>query len=108
MTALTLELPPELVARLRAEAARVGKPISTVVEEWLRERLPNTQSGDDREQARIALRVAGLLVENPLDPTLQRQVNAARLSLEQISADLDRAGGRPLSEIILEQRGPKE
>ena len=108
MTALTLELSTELVAQLHAEADRIGKPISTVVEEWLRERLPNTQPGDNREQARIALRAAGLLVENPLEPTLQRQVNGARLSLEQVSADLDQAGGQPLSEIILEQRGPKE
>ena len=108
MTALTLELSPELVARLRAEAERVGKPVSTVVEAWLRERLPHTQLGDGHERAQAALRAAGLLVENPLEPILQRRVDGAKLSLEQVSADLDQAGGRPLSEIILEQRGPKE
>jgi hypothetical protein len=29
------------------------------------------------------------------------------MTLEEVSAALDRAEGKPLSEIILEQRGPK-
>ncbi len=39
MTALTVELSPELYARLRAEAERQGKLPEGVVREWLTERL---------------------------------------------------------------------
>ena len=39
MAALTLELPPELYARLRAEAERLGRSVQDVAQEWLVERL---------------------------------------------------------------------
>lgn len=39
MTALVLDLPPELYARLHAEAERQGKPPESVAREWLNERL---------------------------------------------------------------------
>jgi predicted transcriptional regulator len=107
MTALTIELPPEIIARLRAEAERVGKPISTVVEEWLKQHLPDPPPLSERERARAALRAAGLLAEDPLGPALRLRAEQANVTLEEVSADLERAGGRPLSEIILEQRGPK-
>lgn len=34
MTTLTLELQPELYARLIQEAARLGQPVETLVAEW--------------------------------------------------------------------------
>jgi predicted transcriptional regulator len=107
MTALMLELPPELIARLQIEAERVGKPISAVVEEWAKEHLPDPPPPSERERARAALRAAGLLLEDPLGPALRQRVEQASVTLDEVSADLERAGGRPLSEIILEQRGPK-
>jgi len=60
---------------------------------------------DDREKARQALREAGLLTE--LHPDLIRLANL-NVSLEDVQASLARAGGKPLSEIILEQRGPND
>jgi predicted transcriptional regulator len=39
MTALTLELPPELYARLRAEAERLGRYAEEIAQDWLAERL---------------------------------------------------------------------
>lgn len=107
MTALTLELSPDVFARLRMEAERVGKPMSAVVQEWVAERLPAAPPASDRARARAALRAAGLLIEDPLGPELRRRAETAQVTLEEVSADLERAGGRPLSEIILEQRGPK-
>ena len=65
------------------------------------EPLPAT----DREQARDALRAAGLLAE--LGPNL-RAIADPSLSLEEIRAALSRIEGQPLSDIILEQRGPRE
>ncbi|HMO58209.1 MAG TPA: hypothetical protein PKA05_21315 [Roseiflexaceae bacterium] len=37
-----------------------------------------------------------------------RTAAGATLSLEEVQAILARAGGKPLSEIVIEQRGPKE
>ena len=50
-------------------------------------------------------RAAGLLVE--FTPEERARAEEVTVTLEQVSADLERAGGRPLSEIVLEQRGPK-
>jgi predicted transcriptional regulator len=106
MTELTLELPPEVYRRLNEEAARLGKPPHIVAEEWLAERLtrPTTRYENDREKARQALREAGLLTE--IGPHL-RELADPTVHLEEINAALDRAGGKKLGVIILEQRGPK-
>lgn len=106
MTALTLDLPADLYERLRAEAERQGKPPETVVQAWLAERLPAPGPADSRERSVAAMRAAGLLVEpTPEQIAWAKTVN---VTLEEVSAALDRAGGKPLSEIVLEQRGPKE
>lgn len=108
MTALTLELSPDLYDRLRAEAARRGTSAETVVEEWLAEHLPPPTPArpGERERVREALRAAGLLVE--FTPAEIARAEAVTVTLEEVRAALDRAGGQPLSEIVLEQRGPKE
>ncbi len=61
---------------------------------------------NEREQATAVLRAAGLLAEPGSE--LQRLAAEATLTLAEARAILDRAGGKPLSEIILEMRGPKE
>ncbi len=106
MTMLTLDLSPDLYERLRTEAERLGKPAATVAEKWLAERLPPPDPTSDRERVRAALRAAGLLVEPT--PEELAWAETVTVTLEEVSADLERAGGRPLSEIVLEQRGPKE
>mgnify|MGYP001141604300 CR=1 FL=1 len=106
MTVLNLKLPPEVYRRLHEEADRLGKPPQVVAEEWLAERLapPATAPSSDREKAHQALRAAGLLTE--LGPKLRRLANPT-VGMEEVSAALGRAGGKTLSEIVLEQRGPK-
>lgn len=106
MTALIVELPPELYARLRAEAERQGKPPEGIAQEWLTERLDSPTPTYDRERSIAAMRAAGLLVEP--SPAMVARASRATMTLEEVSAALDRAGGKPLSEVILEQRGPKE
>lgn len=106
MTELTLELPPEAYRRLSEEAVRLGKPPQTIAEEWLVERLTQatgTPDGD-RERARQALRDAGLLSQ--LGPNLRKLADPT-VPLKDVRTALDRAGGKTLSEIILEQRGTK-
>jgi predicted transcriptional regulator len=105
MTALTVELSPEVYDRLRNEAERQGKPPEGVVQEWVTERLAPALAYD-RERSIAAMRAAGLLVEP--SPAMVARAARATMTLEEVSAALDRAGGKPLSEIILEQRGPKE
>ena len=91
MATLTLDLPPELHERLRAEADRLGKPVATVVREWLAERLSSPAPASDRERARAALRAAGLLVE--FTPEERARAEEVTVTLEEVSADLERAGG---------------
>jgi len=103
MTTMTLDLPTELYQRLQAEATRAGRPVNDLVAAWLKERLAPLQS--ERERAIEVLRAAGLLAE----PSAEMQARAAKatMSLAEVQAALDRAGGKPLSEMIIEQRGPK-
>jgi len=106
MKVLNLKLPPQVYRRLREEAARLGKPPQVVAQEWLIERLtpPPAAPSSDRESARQALRAAGLLAE--LGPNLRRLADP-KVRLEDVRAALNRAGGKALSEVILEQRGPR-
>ena len=106
MTMVTLELPPETYHRLHEEADRQGKSPQLVAQEWLIERLSPLPPAPDstRERVRQAFRAAGLLVD--LSPDLRVRADPT-VHLEDVEASLARAGGKPLSEIVLEQRGPK-
>lgn len=104
MTTLTLELSPEKYERLRAEAERLGKAEEELAHEWLAERTTPLMSG--RERTTEVLRAAGLLTE--LSPEEKKCAARSKATLEEVRAALDRAGGKPLSEVIMEMRGPKE
>jgi hypothetical protein len=106
MTTVTLELPPELYERLQAEAQQIGAPIEVLIEDWLARRFPPPEPTAERERARAVLRAAGLLTE--LGPELKQRAARATATIEEIQAAFARAGGKPLSEIVIEQRGPKE
>lgn len=106
LTNLMLDLPSELYERLREEAEKAGKPPQVVAQEWLAERLSPPPSESEKERAIEVLRADGLLTE--LGPEGKRRAARSTATLEEVSAALDRAGGKPLSEIILEMRGPKE
>jgi hypothetical protein len=103
---MILHLPADLEQRLQWEANRTGKPAPIMAQEWLAERLAAAPPPELDERARVTevLRASGMLVE--LDPELKRRADPT-ISLEKVQAALDRAGGKPLSQIIMEQRGPK-
>jgi hypothetical protein len=61
---------------------------------------------DERERVAATLRAAGLLTE--LSPEEKARAARSTLTLEEARTILDRAGGKPLSEIVLDLRGPKE
>lgn len=104
MTTLTLDLPAELYEGLRLESARRGETIQTLAQKLLAERLAPPPT--EREQAVAALQAAGLLAE--LGPEEKQRAARSTATLEEVRAALDRVGGKPLSELILEMRGPKE
>lgn len=112
MTTLTIDVSSDVYARLRAAAKQQSKPVEVVAQEWLAERsaqiradLPPPAPQGERQRQTEALRAAGLLVE----PSAEMLAIAAQsdLTLDEARAILDRAGGKPLSEVILEMRGPK-
>ena len=107
MTTLTIDLPTDVYERLRMVAANQGKPIESLVSEWLVEKSVASESTEptERERLRSSLRAAGLLVEPSRE--MRELANESTLSLEEARAILDRVGGKPLSEVILEMRGPK-
>lgn len=113
MTTLTIELPAEAYQRLQAVATQQGTLIETLAQQWLTERsaqvrteLPPPAPPGERERVLAVLRATGLLAE--LGPAEKARAARSTLTLEQAQAILNRASGKPLSEIILEMRGPKE
>jgi hypothetical protein len=113
MTVLTIDIPADVYARMRAIATQQGKPVEEVAQKWLAEHsaevrtdLPPPAPAGEREQQIEILRKAGLLAES--GPELKARAARSKLTLEEARAILDRAGGKPLSEVILEMRGPKE
>lgn len=108
MTILMLELSSDLYNRLRWEANRRGRPVENVAHDLLDERLASPQPTplSERERVREALRAAGLLAE--LSPAEKERAARSTMTLEEVIAALDSTEGKPLSELILEMRGPKE
>lgn len=104
MATLTLDLSPEQYERLRAEAERLGKPEEELAREWLAEQITPLMS--ERERLRQALRASGLLAEP--SPEMKKRAARSKATLEEVQAAFARSKGKPLSEIVLEQRGPKE
>lgn len=51
-------------------------------------------------------RVAGLLTE--IGPELQKRASLSTATLDDVQAAFARVGGKPLSEVVIEQRGPAD
>lgn len=110
MTLLTIDLPADVYARISTVAVQQGKLVEDVARDWLaaqsmqaRTDLPPVAPAGERKRAIAVLRDAGLLATS--GPDLKARAARSTLTLEQARAILDRAGGQPLSEIILEMRG---
>jgi plasmid stability protein len=107
MTSLTINLPTDVYQRLEIAATQQGKPAAELAQEWLAEKSTEAVAAmSERDRVRAALRAAGLLAE--LSPEEKHLAAQSTLTLEEARAILDRTAGKPLSEIILEMRGPKE
>ena len=114
METLTLNLPSEVYDKLQHAAHQAGEAVETLAAAWLSERARSAASNTDassgtpsgeRERARAVLQDAGLLTE--LGPELKQRAGQSTATLEEVQAAFGRAGGKPLSEIVSEMRGPK-
>ena len=103
MIIVTLDLSPDTYQRLNEEAQRRGKPIEAVAEALLVERLATPMS--ERERATEVLRAAGLLAEP--GPEMKGRAARSTATLAEVQAALAKGTGKTLSEIVIEQRGPK-
>jgi predicted transcriptional regulator len=106
MTTLTIDVPTDIYERLRNIAEQRQTTVEAIAQGWLAEKSAAATVSNERERLRAVLRAAGKLAE--LSPEEKRRAAQSTLSLEEARAILDRAGGKPLSEIILDMRGPKE
>jgi len=107
MTLLLLELPPEVYERLSAEAEGTGDTVQVLARRLLEEQLgPTRRTATEKDRVAQVLRTAGLLTE--LGPEMQERARGSTATLEEVQAALDASEGRPLSEIVIEMRGPKE
>ncbi|MBI3942512.1 MAG: hypothetical protein HY326_05815 [Chloroflexi bacterium] len=102
---IEIELPPEIYQRLADEANRAGKPVETIAQEMLIERLLRPAIANERERATEILRAAGLLAE--LSPEEKERAARSTATLEEVQAAFAATAGKSLSEIVIEQRGPK-
>ena len=107
MTTLTLELSTEQYEQLQTAANQAGEPVQRDAHRLLTERVvPISKPLREREQVTEALRKAGLLAE--ISPEEKRRAESCTVTLDEVRAALDQSSGPPLSELIIEMRGPKE
>jgi hypothetical protein len=100
MTTLTLELPKDLLRILQERASERGQELQETALRILEKELaPEAKS--ERERVVEALRASGLV--RPLSEELQQMVDPT-ITHEEVEAAFAKAGGKPLSEIIIEQR----
>ncbi len=117
MSTLVLELPSNLLERLKIEAEQRRQPVEEIAAALISNGLmpaaaPDSERQqvrqmlrDERKQVDRVLRDSGMLVyltegmRARIDPDIDR---------EEVLAALGNAGGQTLSEIVLEQRGSKE
>ena len=104
-TTIAIHLSGDLYQRLHAEAQRRGISIETTAETLLIERLPPPQF-IERDRVTEVLRKAGLLAQPGED--MQARARRSVATLEEVQAALAKGYGPTLSEIVIEQRSPKE
>ena len=103
---IVVHLPTESLERLQEWAKRMGTSpealTQEIVEQALEQQSPQPDSSS--KNTREILEAAGLV--HPLSPRL-RNLIIPGVTLEQVRTAMARAGGPSLSEIIMEQRGPR-
>ena len=103
MNILEIDLPTETRRRLEAQALREGKTVHELTRELIESGLRSCAESKPQTTKEI-LQSMGLL--SSLSEELRKKIIPG-VTLEEVRAALTAAGGPSLSEIIMEQRGPK-
>ncbi|HDQ70830.1 MAG TPA: hypothetical protein ENN19_01905 [Chloroflexi bacterium] len=100
---ITVRLSPTPYHRLQELARQAGKTPESLTREIVEQALQDTASpmSSPPRTARQILEAAGRV--RSLSPSLRQRIIPG-VTLEEVRASLDKAGGPPLSEIILRQR----
>jgi len=102
METLIVELSPRAYQALQERARKLGKPPQTLSREILEQALQ--EEAQPPRTTREILQALGRL--RPLGPDLRRRIIPG-VTIEEVRRSLAKAQGPSLSEIVLEQRGPK-
>lgn len=100
MATLTLELPKDLLRLLQKRASERGQELQEAALRILQKEL-TPEAKSEREQVIEVLRASGLV--RPLSEELRQMIDPS-VTHEEVEAAFAEAGGKPLSEIIIEQR----
>ncbi len=103
MHTISITLPPATYRRLEEQAQRVGKEPEGLMRELLEHAL-KAQEQTQPQTARQILQASGRV--RPLSESLRRKIIPG-VTLGEVRASLNRAGGPELGDIVLEQRGPR-
>lgn len=103
MGTIVVDVSPETYKRLEEEARRTGKSPEVLTRELLEASLRACESAANKKTREI-LQASGKA--RPLGKNLRRKIIPG-VSLDEVRVSLNRAGGLPLSEIVLKQRGPR-
>ena len=100
MSTLTLELPKDLLKLLQERASERGEELQEVALRILERELA-AEAKSERERVTEVLQAAGLI--RPLSEELRQMIDPT-VTHEEVEAAFAKAGGKPLSQIIIEQR----
>jgi predicted DNA-binding protein len=103
MNTIVIDIPPETHKRLEAQARREGKTLKALTRELIETAL-QTCEGAGPKTALEVLQSAGRV--HPLSETLRRKIIPG-VTLDEVRKALSQAAGPSLSELVVEQRGPK-
>ncbi len=99
MSAITIDISPEIYRQLEEEARKVGKAPEDLTREFLEAALHAREEVEKRK-------IQEVLQPTSLSESLKRKIIPG-VTLDEVRKILTQAGGPSLSEIISEQRGPK-
>ena len=103
MNKIVIDIPPETHKRLEVQARRKGKTLKALTRELIETALQTSEEAGPKT-AQEVLQAAGRI--HPLSETLRRKIIPG-VTLDEVRTALTQAAGPSLSELILEQRGPK-
>lgn len=103
MSTIVIDVSAETYRRLEEQARRVGKAPETFTRELVESALEAREEAQPKTAREVLLAMGRV---RPLSETLRRKIIPG-VTLDEVRAALTQAAGPSLSEIILEQRGPK-